>query len=278
MEEQKAYYAIIPADVRYDNELPANAKLLYGEITALTNEKGYCWAGNRYFADLYNVTTVTVSRWIKMLCDKGYLTSNIFYKNGTKEIECRQLSITGNKTIVQQKCYDPVVKNDNTPSIEMLRGVNKNVKTPIQKSSLPLNKNVKENNTINNTINNTFNIKKERKKKTGYDEIIDSLVENDELKDTLREFIKMRKMIKAPMTDKALKLLITKVTKMGDVETQIEILNQSIENSWKSVYPLKNNMTNTANITKSKFNNYTDTNKTDYEGLEEKLLDKMLGE
>ena len=88
----------------------------------------------------------------------------------------------------------------------------------------------------------------------------------------------MRKMIKAPMTDKALKLLITKVTKMGDVETQIEILNQSIENSWKSVYPLKNNMTNTANITKSKFNNYTDTNKTDYEGLEEKLLDKMLGE
>lgn len=278
MKEQKAYYAIIPADVRYDNELPANAKLLYGEITALTNEKGYCWAGNRYFADLYNVTTVTVSRWIKMLCDKGYLTSNIFYKNGTKEIECRQLSITGNKTIVQQKCYDPVVKNDNTPSIEMLRGVNKNVKTPIQKSSLPLNKNVKENNTINNTINNTFNIKKERKKKTGYDEIIDSLVENDELKDILREFIKMRKMIKAPMTDKALKLLITKVTKMGDVETQIEILNQSIENSWKSVYPLKNNMTNTANITKSKFNNYTDTNKTDYEGLEEKLLDKMLGE
>ena len=274
MEEQKAYYAIIPADVRYDNELPANAKLLYGEITALTNEKGYCWAGNRYFADLYNVTTVTVSRWIKMLCDKGYLTSNIFYKNGTKEIESRQLSISGNKTIVQQKCYDPVVKNDNTPPIEMLRGVNENVKTPIQKSAPPINKNVKENNTINNTIN----IKKERRKKTGYDEIIDSLVENEELQDTLREFIKMRKMIKAPMTDKALKLLITKVSKMGDVETQIEILNQSIENSWKSVYPLKNNTTNTVSVAKSKFNNYTDTNKTNYEEIEKKLYDNMLGE
>ena len=54
--EQPSYYAIIPAKIRYDSRLTASEKLLYGEITAMCNQEGYCWATNEYFAELYGGT------------------------------------------------------------------------------------------------------------------------------------------------------------------------------------------------------------------------------
>ena len=47
------YFAIITADVRYDKNLKANEKLLFAEITALSNTNGYCHASNRYFAGVH---------------------------------------------------------------------------------------------------------------------------------------------------------------------------------------------------------------------------------
>ena len=67
------YPAIIPAKVRYDKELTASAKLLYGELTVLCQQKGYCWASNSYFARIYDVDKATVSRWISALKKRGYI-------------------------------------------------------------------------------------------------------------------------------------------------------------------------------------------------------------
>ena len=95
MEEKQtpAYYAILSADVRYDKKITPNAKLLYAEITALTNQKGYCWSSNSYFAELYGVSNTSISKWISQLVENGYLTSQLIYKDGTKEILNRYLRL-----------------------------------------------------------------------------------------------------------------------------------------------------------------------------------------
>lgn len=69
-----AYYAILPARVRYDKSLRPMEKIMFAEITALSNKDGYCSAGNGYFADLYDVAQETVSRWIGNLAKHGHVS------------------------------------------------------------------------------------------------------------------------------------------------------------------------------------------------------------
>ena len=67
-----SYYAIITAEVRYDERLSANEKLMYGEITALTQSTGECWASNAYFSKLYHKDVRTIRRWVSHLSELGY--------------------------------------------------------------------------------------------------------------------------------------------------------------------------------------------------------------
>lgn len=83
------------------------------------------------------------------------------------------------------------------------------------------------------------NIKKE-KKKTEFDVIIQNYTDNEEFQRVIYEFVKMRKAIKAPMTSNALKLMLKKLDKLEtDVYLKVDILEQSIMNSWKGIFPLK---------------------------------------
>lgn len=51
------------------------------------------------------------------------------------------------------------------------------------------------------------------------------------------DFIKMRKLIKSPLTDKALSMMINKLMKMDSTpDGQIAILEQSVMNSWKGIF------------------------------------------
>lgn len=91
-ENKSNYYAIIPATVRYSKQLKANEKLLYGEITSLSNRNGYCYAQNRYFANLYNVSIETVSRWLSHLQQLGFIQIEV-KRNEKQEVVARYIYI-----------------------------------------------------------------------------------------------------------------------------------------------------------------------------------------
>ena len=71
--DKPSFYAILPADVRYAEDLTSLQKILYAEITALTNKEWYCYAGNSYFAELYNKDPTRVSKTISDMQKKWYL-------------------------------------------------------------------------------------------------------------------------------------------------------------------------------------------------------------
>lgn len=131
-----SYYAVIPANVRYAN-ITDGAKLIYGEVAALASKEGVCWATNKYFADLYNVSKTTISLRVKELLDLGVIEILTIYKKGSKEIDKRLIKLVAHKANRIKKPTPPIQENLNTP--------------PLEKLTPPPLENLKDNNTRNNT-------------------------------------------------------------------------------------------------------------------------------
>ena len=96
-------------------------------------------------------------------------------------------------------------------------------------------------------LNNTslLNNNKKEKKKTDLDILINEYTSNSFLQETIIDFMKMRKSIKKPVTERALKGILNKLDKLATTDDiKIKILENSIENCWQGVFPLKDNLSN----------------------------------
>ena len=111
------------------------------------------------------------------------------------------------------------------------------------------NDNENDNEHDNDNDNEHDNDKKEKsKKRKTFDDVFSENHFSNDLENTIKDFIDMRKTIKKPMTTKALELLIRNLKKLTNLEDeQIAILNQSIEHGWQTVYPLKQFKNNSSN-------------------------------
>ena len=157
------------------------------------------------------------------------------------------------------KCSNINISNQNAPKSQVAQVTSGSQET----NALKIN---------NKCLNNNILNKKERKTENGYDEIINQNIENENVKEAIYEFIKMRKFIKKPMTDRALKNLLNKLKKLSSIpDEQIAILDNSINNNWSDIYELKKEAKATKNF---KQQNYTQRQYTQeeiewLEGLDE---------
>jgi len=88
--------------------------------------------------------------------------------------------------------------------------------------------------------NNTKKEEPQKKSQNSYEKIIDTYTDDPELKETIIEFIKMRKLKKNPPTDNALELIFKKLDKLANnTLDKIEILEQSIVSGYQGVFKLK---------------------------------------
>lgn len=111
--ERPGYYAIIPADVRYDDRIPANAKLLYGEISALIGASGFCYASNQYFAWIYGMSADSITRLFKKLEDHGYIKREL-EKDHTGQVVRRRIYLSASVPQIQPPDFftnTPLQKN-----------------------------------------------------------------------------------------------------------------------------------------------------------------------
>lgn len=221
------YYAIIPADVRYDKRLTANQKLLYAELTSLARKEGFAWASNKYLAEVFDVSTYSITRWLSQLQSCGYIKMDITKSAGnTRKIYI--LEIPQEEAKPTEKSEDPIVTDAYTYSHECVYPIGTDAYTYSQKCVYPIGKNAEQNNININNINKNNNINNNPP--------ISPHEKDEDWKNAWEAFIEMRKKKKSPLTDRAKTLIFNKLKPYSKNE-QVEMLNEAIIHNWLSVYP-----------------------------------------
>lgn len=218
----------IPLNKIVIRSLGLEEAILIGE---LASEYNYWTKENGLDEDGYFYSTIeNIEEKTTLSVHKQRKAINKLKELGVIDVKVKGIPAKRYIKIDEQQLYEILsnkfVKNSQTRELNINKLDNENLST---------NNNILNNNIIKENISN----KKKERKKTSYDDILNEL-DDEELKEALLEFIKMRKLIKKPLTDNALKLSIKKLFNLTqNHQEMIDIINQSIMNSWQSFYPLK---------------------------------------
>ena len=245
--EKPGFYAILPSPVRYDRRLRASEKVFFAEITALSDQCGYCYAGNGYFSELYDTSDRSVQRWVKHLQELGYVAVTNVRDGAAMQRRISPL---------------PDAPHEETPETEADKNVgerhpvsagDKNVApTPTKMSPTPRQKCHPEQYKNNNTRENNTRAGA-RARETTAEILQQAFPEDARLTAALLSFAESRAAGKHPLTANAAKLACSKLIQLAD-EAGVRdrsgymaaVLEQSILRGWEGLFALKDDFTDRA--------------------------------
>ena len=191
---------------------------------------------------MLGLTSASIRTHIKVLIEKGFISERTNPRvkwDRTKQYRVNILEIM--QALAENGCvldgYRSIqtVQESDSPFLKNKNGT-KEIKIQNRKNYEAIPETITE-----ITIENKKERKTTAKDGDTYDDVINSATDNEELRDLYKEYIRMRKLNKSPMTNRALQLLINKNVKLsdGNEEMQKSMLETAIMNNWKSVYPPK---------------------------------------
>ena len=203
------FYTKINNDLLRNENLKANTKILLLVIMSYESKEGYSYPSHSRLIKETGLSKSTLIKCLKELEELGYIMSEKVAGNNNKYFIDSSIKISSSKN-------DSSTKNNTSSSTKNDTGV-------VLKM---VHKNKQENKQKNNN--------------SDLEVIVEAYTDNKELKETIFDFIEMRKSIKKKLTERGLKGILNKLDKiaLNDYE-KIEILENSIMNCWQGIFEIK---------------------------------------
>ena len=125
----------IPKEIWLSKDLSTNEKILLAEIDSLGGSSDGCFASNQYFADFFDLSKDRISRLISGLKNKGYITVELIYKEGTCEVDKRIIKLNPYSYFYQGVQNHQGGIGENTKDITNNYNINNNNKTSKKKTT-----------------------------------------------------------------------------------------------------------------------------------------------
>ena len=237
-------YGIIPKIVMRDKNLSIEAKAIYAYLIAFAGDKKTCYPSRDLMCKELGISINRFTKHLKTLKESGYIKVERVKSGNLKA----------------KNIYEIIMD-------ERDRCINfRDIENEYLENEYLENEYLENEYTNNNSLNNN-SLKEKKKKRTDLDVLINEYTSNSFLQETIIDFIKMRKDIKKPVTERALKGILNKLDKLATIDNiKIKILENSIENCWQGVFPLKKDNFSNYNSNKHKNKDNSNSNIEDLQG------------